>query len=427
MKLRFILTISCAFMLLNPGIAMSDEISDLNKKIEMLQRTVDELKDQLEALKKKQEEQNEEVGYITESVEALESQPSASSAVSSALSKNVNIGGHFKFYLLDRSDGERNNSDQRNNLSAGISDLWLYISKNLSDWLSLDVAPRIKVTAAATPRLGGDISRENNANVSIDLDEAYMTVRLPYQVEAKIGAFYPLFSEEYARQSWWHEQYNGNPGLVTMQSWHDTGIELYHTFDFENFSLPVYFYPYLNGARSGDDFDTRFSDNNGSVSSLLHLAPEIYISGNRIRILGSIGYGKWDDEDDKSSLQYLLGSEISIKSLSFLGEYIYRGRNGVSLLGGGNADWKNKGYFLRAMYTLNEKWRFLVKYSDVDQPFVSSLMLNDNYKVMSFAVNYWFTEESTIISQVDSVDAERSDASENLEYLRYTIGWRTTF
>jgi hypothetical protein len=263
--------------------------------------------------------------------------------------------------------------------------------------------------------------------VDIDLDEAYMTVKMPFDVEVKTGTFYPFFSEEYAMQSWWHEQYNGNPGLVSLQAWHDTGIEIYKSFDFESFSLPVYFYPYLNGAITGDDYDTRFSDNNGSMSQMLHVSPEFMFSGSRIRFLGSIAYGKWDDEDDNSSLHYSLGAEVSFKSINLTGEYLHRGRKNVSLLNGRTADWNNEGYYVRAMYTLNPKWRVLAKWSDVDQPFVSATMLKDNYRTLSFAVNYWFTDASTIISQIDSIDADRSDGSESLEYYRYTIGWRTTF
>lgn len=427
MKLRIILTVGFSLLFFHSGTALSDEISDLNKKIEILQGTIDELKEEVAELKTKQEEQKEEVDYISESVEDLEDRPSVSSVVSNTLNKKVNIGGHLKFHLLDRSDGERNNVDQNNNLSAGISDLWLYFSKNLSKWLSIDVAPRIRVTAAATPKLGGNISRQNNSDVDIDIDEAYMTIKLPYDVEVKAGTFYPFFSDEYAMQSWWHEQYHANLGLESLESWRDTGIEIYKTFDFEKFSIPVYFYPYLNGAITGDDYDTRFSDNNGGMSQLLHISPEFFFSGSRIRLLGSIAYGKWDDNDDKSALHYSVGAEVGYKKINILGEYIHRGRKDVSLLEGGSADWDNEGYFLRAMYTINPKWRVLAKFSDVDQPYVSTTMLTDNYKTISFAVNYWFTDASTIISQIDSIDAERSDRSESLEYFRYTIGWRTTF
>ncbi len=420
MKATIISVAFFAFIFSHAGPATADEISDLNRKIEALQQTIDELKAQLEEVKERQEEQEE-------AVIALEDQPPASKVVSEAIGKNVNIGGHLKFYLADRSDGERNGLDQKNNLSAGVSDLWLYFSKQLADWLSIDVAPRIEVTAAATPSLGGDIERATSASVDLDLWEAYMTVRLPYQVEMRAGALLPYFSEEYATQSWWHEQYHGNNGLVHLQAWRDNGIELYKNFDFEKWSLPVYLYPYMNGAATGDDDDATLLDNNGTKSVLLHVAPEAYIGDGRIRLLGSIGYGRWDAQDDNDSMQYTLGASVTYKGFNLLGEYLFRGLNDVPLLGGGRADYENKGYFIRAMYTFNPKWRALIKWSDVDQPFISTTMLTDNYQDLSFAINYWIFQGSTIIGQVDLVDAERSDNSEKLEYLRYTLGWRTTF
>lgn len=420
MKLSIIVAIVSAFIFFNAGPVTADEISDLTKKIEVLQQTIDELKEQLKEVKQKQEDQQE-------AVEALEDQPPASKVVSEALQKTVNIGGHLKFYLADRTDGEVNGNDQKNNLSAGVSDLWLYFSKQLTDWLSIDVAPRVEVIAAATPSLGGDITRASSADVDLDLWEAYMTLRLPYRVELRAGALLPYFSEEYATQSWWHEQYHGNNGLVRLQAWRDNGIELYRAFDFENWSLPIYLYPYLNGSSTGDDDDATLVDNNGAKSALLHIAPETFLGGARLRFLGSVGYGRWDANDDNDGWQYALGGEVSYKGFNLKGEYLFRGLMDAPLLGGGTADFENKGYYVRGMYTFNPKWRALVKWSDVDQPFISTTMLTDNYQDLSFAVNYWITQGSTIIGQVDFVDAERSDNSEKLEYLRWTIGWRTTF
>lgn len=421
MKLSIILVTVCAFLFLNTGLAMPDEISDFDEKIERLQKTIDELKGQMNELKEKQEDQ-------ADSIEELEEAPSVSEAVSEKLEKTVNIGGHLKFYMADQTDGESNNIDQKNNLSAGVSDLWLYFSKQLTDWLSIDVAPRIQVRAAATPSLGSDITRASSATVDIDLWEAYMTVRLPRQVEMRVGAFLPYFSEEYATQSWWHEQYHGNNGLVHLEAWNDNGIEFYKSFDFEKWSLPVYFYPYLNGAARGSDEEARFVDNNGAKSALLHVAPEFSAFGNsRIRFLGSIGYGKWDADDDYGSLQWAAGAEMTSKGLTLVGEYLFRGQEDFPLTGGGRADWENEGYYVKAMYTFNPTWRALLKYSDVDQPFVSTTMLKDNYEDLSLSINYWIAQGSTIIGQIDYVDAERSDGSATLDYFRYTLGWRTTF
>ena len=98
------------------------------------------------------------------------------------------------------------------------------------------------------------------------------------------------------------------------------------------------------------------------------------------------------------------------------------------ILGGGTKDGEDKGWYVRAKYTYNPQWRFLLKYSDVDlwSPSTGTL-LSDTYKTLSAAINFWITENSTIIPQIEYVDADRSDGSETLDYFRYTIGWRTTF
>ena len=424
MKSWIIFFIACAFLFFSVGPAMSDEISDFGKKIEMLQKTIDELKGQVNELKEKQEaqaeahaEKAEEIDDLSEDVEALETLPEQMAA---QLSKGVNIGGHFKAFMLDRSQGQRNDIDQNNNLSAGISDVWLYFSKRFNDWLSIDIAPRIEVLAAATPALGADISRATSASVKLGLDEAYISLRVPWELDLKVGAFYPMFSEEYARQTWWHEQYNGNNGLMQLQSWRSNGVQVYRNFDFEEFSLPVYLY-WLNG----DNSYSRYVDNNGGKNLLAHVAPEFF--GGRFKVMGSVGFGKWDDNDKNGSLQWALESEAKYKGISLLAGYLHRGRDGVPLTGGNVADGDNKGWYVRGMYTFNSKWRALIKYSDVDLSFASTTMLTDNYKTVTFAANYWIAGGSTIIPQIAYVDARRSDGSEKLEYWRYTLGWRTTF
>ena len=402
------------FLFMSTNLALPDELSDLKKQLEVLQQKVDELQ-------KKQEAQ-------AKSVEKIEKKPSAYEVVTEQLSKQVNIGGHFKFYLADQSNGEVNGRDQHNSFSAGVSDLWLYFSKNLTDWMQLTVAPQIQIEAAATPSLGSDITRSGSADVNLYLDEAYMTLRLPWQVDMRVGAIYPLFSEEYGTKVWWHEQYHGNQGLLTLESWKSTGIELYRNFDFESFSLPIYLYPFLNGESRGVNQDSRYVDNNSAKNFMFHTTPEFYAFGSRVRLLGSAGYGRWDDDGKKDAYQWAAGTEIAYSSFNLRGEYMYRWREDLPLIGGGTEDGEDKGWYIQGMYTLNPQWRFLIKYSDVDlwSPGIDRL-LTDNYKTWCAAVNFWISEGSTIIPQIEWVDAKQQGGFEKLKYWRYTLGWRTTF
>ncbi|MDP2646385.1 MAG: hypothetical protein Q8P24_15715 [Desulfobacterales bacterium] len=424
MKVIVALITACALVVLSAGMARADELSDLKKQLELLQQ-------KLEALEKQQAEQAKEVKKVSglsKSVESLKKQPSAKDVVADALGKQTTIGGHFRLFLADYATGERNGNDTHNSVSAGVSDLWLYFNKKMNNWLQFTVAPRIGVTASATPRLGSYLTRQSSAEVGITLDEAYMNVQLPspFDVQIKAGAIYPMFSEDYAAQNWWHEQYHGNNGLMRLQAWRSTGLELYRNFDFDSFSMPVYFYPYIN--RSDWSFNQPLTDNNSSKDVLIHVAPEFFLFGGRVKLLGSFGMGKWDDAGEYESRHWLGGLDLVYGSLTLTGEYMERWRENLALTGGGKEDGEDKGWYIRANYSITPEWRVLVKYSDVDlYKAGSSSLLTDNYKTLSVALNIWLASGSTLIPQLELVDAERSDASEKLEYLRYTLGWRTTF
>jgi hypothetical protein len=405
---------ACVLLIVAAGRGWPDELSELKQQVEVLQKKIEEME-------KKQEAQ-------AKSVEKIQKQPSAYEVVSEQLSKKVNIGGHLKFFLADQSRGEVNNDSQHDSFSAGINDVWLYFSKNLKDWMQITVAPVIEVEAAATPSLGSRITRSSSANVNVDLDEAYMTLRLPWELEVRAGAIYPLFSEEYGTKVWWHEQYHGNNGLMTLESWKSTGLEVYRNFDFDSFSLPVHIYPFLNGESRGVNQDSRYTDNNSAKNILLHTTPEFYAFGSRVRLLGSAGYGRWDDNGDNDAYQWAAGADIAYGGFSLSGEYMYRWRQDLPLTGGGTEDGEDKGWYIKAKYKLNPQWQFLLKYSDVDlwAPGADSL-LTDNYRTISGAIGYWIGESSTILPQIEYVDASQNGSSETLNYWRYTLGWRTTF
>jgi len=426
MKLTVVLAIACVLLFSSFEIAQADEISDLKKQLEQMQQ-------KLEELEKKQAEQAKESEKVSKSVDKLKKKPSAYQAVSEALQKQTTVGGHFKFYLADQSRGEvssatLDNDSQHNSFAAGINDLWLYFGKQLNDWLSITVAPQLQVEATATPALGSDIDRSGSADVDIEIDWAYLTARLPWwQLELRAGAFYPYFSEEYASKIWWDEQYNANPGLVTLESWKSTGLEVYRNFDFEYFSLPVYVY-YLNGEDRGVIQDKRYTDNNSAKNGLLHAAPEFFAFGARWKLMGSFGWGRWDDGGDNDSYQWAAGADVKYRSFGFSGEYMNRWREDLPLTGGGTEDSEDKGWYVKGLYTINPRWRIVLKYSDVDlwTPGATSIE-TDNFKTIYGSVNYFISDSSIIIPEISYTDMSRSGSPDETQYWRYTLGWRTTF
>ncbi|MCG2712799.1 MAG: OprO/OprP family phosphate-selective porin [Candidatus Omnitrophica bacterium] len=376
----FVVLISIAFLKPN---AFADKITELEKKVESLETSVGQLK--------------------AKSYEGL--------------GTGVEVGGHFRMYMFDKSDGKRNGIKQHNNVSAGINSFYLSFKKELSDYLSMYVEPEISVSASATPSLGSDITRATSATTSTSFHRAYMLVSLPNDMVLKAGLISPLFSEEYGTEIWWHELNHQNKGLDMVETMSDQGLELYKNFDFEEWSLPLYLY-LLNGKSLVDD--------NHSKIVLLHFAPELLQA--KLRLLGSIGYGKWDTNDDYAQRRYALGFDWKYNALNIMSEYLYRSDDNVSLSGGNKEDGKRTGYYIRALYNITPKWKGLVKYSNVDlYKTGTTFMRTDNYEVLTVGINYLITETSTIISHVSFCDAERSDNSETLKNARTTIGWRTTF
>lgn len=413
MNVKTVFFMTFALLFICSALGYSDELSDLKQKVE--------------ALEKSREQDKEKITELNDSVNELLNQPSANTVVSNALGKQTTVGGHFKFFLADQARGDVNDDSQHNSYSAGITELWIYINKTVTDWLQINVAPNVVVLAEATPALGSPISRPTSGGVDVDLDEAFMTVRLPNMYELKAGAFYPMFSEDYATKSWWHDQYHNNNGLVTLQAMQSTGVELYRNYDFESFSLPLSL-GLFNGESRGVSQDTRFTDNNSAKTVMAHAGPEFFVSDGRLRLMGSAGYGRWDDQGDNDAYQWAAGAEYSKASVTLTGEYLYRWRENLPLTGGGTEDGEDKGWYIKAKYAHSSTLRFVLKYSDVDLWAVSSTrLLTDSYKEVSLAGGWWITDSSTIIPQVEYVDADRSSSSITLEYVRYTLGWRTTF
>lgn len=384
----------------------ADEIAELKAQISTLQETINALSDKVASLEQKQKVQEEKIKDVPE--------------LQPGLLDNTRVGGHLKLYMFDRSEGRRNSQDQHNNISAGINHLYLYFTKEISEWLGIEVQTDTQVTASATPKLGSNISRATSATTSTIIHQAFMTARLPKEYELKVGIFNPLFSEDYAKETWWSQLYHQNYGLNQLQSYQDSGFELYKSFDFGAWSVPTYFY-YLNGNTT-----SRYVDNNEGKSFLIHIAPEFF--NTSLRLLGSVGYGIWDDGNDHGQYRYAGGVDWKHKKLNILAEYLYTRWNDLLLSDGSRADGTRDGYRLKAIYRFTPKWQALVDYSHANLYNTdSTFMRTDTYDEVTFGVDYFLMPSSTIIGQFSYGDGSRSDDSEKIQYKRFTIGWRTTF
>lgn len=427
MKTGIILVTVCALVILGAGFAGADDLSDMKEQIRALQetinaqqKTIESLNTKIQSVEAQQATQSKEVTKVPElekSVEKLKASPP-----SGGLFEGLNIGGHLKFALLDRTEGKRNGVDQHNNLGGGFfgnHNVIFYISKQIEDWLKIEIDPEVDATASATPSVGSDISRDTANTWSLDIYQAYMTALLPKGYELRVGKFNPMFSENYAKELWWHDLFNIKPGLCSLVAYHDFGAELYKNYDFDKWSLPVYL-NILNGV-----YKTPV-DNNENKMVLVHVAPEFCQS--KLKLLGSLAYGKQDIKSKHDQLFSLLGFEWKYQKITVLSEYIYKKYKNLVATGTRLADGKNEGFYIRAKYDFTPKWAGVLQYVDADlYKTGTATMKSDRYSVETVGLNYNLTPASTIMLDYEYGDGNRSDGSEKIKWDRFTLGWRTTF
>ncbi len=415
----------CGFLLFSTGAVWADDISDLKEQVKALQETIDnqqktiqELNSKVQAVETKQQAQASEIKKVPELAQKVSDLKESSVG---QLAEGLSVGGHVKLYMFGRTQGKRNGVVQHTNLSSGVGThaFVLYISKELSDVLRLDTATDFGVSASATPAIGSDLTRATTGTVSTTLRKITMEMALPQGYQFKAGILNAMFVEEFAKETFWDEQYNMNAGLCTLEAWHDSGVELYKNFDFDKYSLPVYL-ELLNGGSS------QYVDNNDSKMALIHIAPEFFQT--KLRLLSSLAYGKHGDGDNGKALFTSNGLEWKYQKTSLSGEYIYKKYNHVNTLGNANADGKREGYYLKAMYRFNPTWRALAKYSHAEV-YNADLtgMRSDNYDTTALAINYFVTPSSDIITEYQHIEGKRSDGSDTIVADRLTMGWRTTF
>lgn len=351
----------------------------------------------------------------------------------------VTVGGDLKFYLYDQSRGDylymAQDADTmeeyvvqgngHNNMSAGLSALYLYLSKDITDTLSVNVDPEIRVSAGATPRLGGGITRVTEEEIHIEFLRANLTWILPNDFQLKAGYLKPLFTWDYGYELFWHEEIHASYVTANswLSSWHDSGIELYKTFEPQGFSLPAYLY-LLNGPDGG------LVDNNNGRSALIHVAPELM--QGMVKLLGSYGFGKWDDAGKHDMQRYAFGININVGDLMLRSEYM-----------GGK--WEDKflvkekmlrdvspsGYYVKALYQVIPDLKVLANYShlahDFSGFFFTASGVGEVYDTYTLGLDYELADGITAILQYNMVDAGRDDGTAALDYNRLTLGIRATF
>lgn len=342
------------------------------------------------------------------------------------------IGGNLKLYLWDQSGGTSMNEQKDDIGSMGITSLYMYISRELTEKISIDVQPTISVSTGATPKNGSKIGTTRVAGtVSVGFNRAVIQTALPYSVELSAGLMKPIFTEDYGMALWYEEEYQGNAMSCNswVGEWKDFGVEIYRPFEIGSISFPVYLY-FLNG-------NNAYDDNNNAKSVLLHLSPEFnFGKWGGLKITGSIATGMWDTVTVPVNpvTRYSAGLAYNWGNLMIRGEYA------AGTWSGWNKGWSDgitrdivtNGCYVKVGYNITPKLRILVDRAVANHNFylnAARKYVNSPEITMQWipSINYFIAEDSVIMFQYTIQDTWREDGNASIHYSRGTLGWRTVF
>ena len=283
---------------------------------------------------------------------------------------NTRVGGNLKFYLLDKTSGLSNTNYKSQSALSGLSGFYLYISSELSDKVSIEVNPKISVSASATPKLGHAISADLNTSPSASLgfESAFLKFKLPENMELSAGALRTSFTEDYGPALWYEEEFFGNLQSCsgTGGTLDDFGLELYRNFELGPVTLPVYAY-LIGGAGS------LYIDNDDSRAVMLHVTPQIGI----FKFMGSVYTGKWEENVGSTATRLSGGLGFETNGFMFRSEYtvgqwdnktVYANTLLTNTTKTLQSNTQN-GYYVKAGYRLSPEVRFLLVLAHYDRNF----------------------------------------------------------
>jgi len=377
--------------------------------------------------------------------------------------QDVKIGGHMKMTLLDKAWGtstiagvDYDNSDK---WGFGFSShtFILFISKSISENMSIEIAPDYSIgSGGATPSLGKKIGAQRKTTSSkytdasgsgggaipkLSMNQEFVKYNLPdYKLELRAGYMNCMFTEEYGKETWWHEEMHAPKATLYLGGWHDSGIEAYRNFEFSGISMPTYLY-LLNGSGG-----TSYTDNNSNKTIMFHVAPEFSGKLTGLKGSASYGFGAWGDEDYTASFsganptkvnaslknqkyyRYALGGSYDYQKFTVRAEWM--GNHFDNKFNTGLATQEDQGswgYYAKFLYKIvPEKWTAMLNYSEYHTEKDSAT--REVYKTTTLGAQHELAPAATLVFQFNMEDWADDAALENaLKFNRFITGLRVTF
>jgi hypothetical protein len=380
-------------------------------------------------------------------------------AASGAVGAQLNFGGDLGFWLFDvangsglvpmsDSTGARSgvpfDTTQRFNMQFGAHGLGLYWNVQLSDQISVNALTEVGASSGASPSLGkklGTQMAEAGTQKALAVPEANIALMLPWQLQMTAGIIRPVFTEDYGEKKGYQEANRLFKSSANAYGgeWHDLGVELYKSFEpGGGFSIPAYAY-----VLAGEE---QFGDNNNNKMLMFHVAPAFW----KLRMLGSYGFGKYDDEDQLGVARYAAGLGGDFSPFWFRTEftggswdgatiYNHKAEGGVDTL---TYTQKPISYYVKAgVSIIPDRLGFVLTYDQYTPDWTTwgklgyasgtsnmTTEANESYTTMGATVQYWVIPGSALLLEYNRGMWKVGDGTLcKIDFNRVTLGWRTVF
>jgi hypothetical protein len=371
-----------------------------------------------------------------------------------ATAAELSFGGDLKFHLFDVSSGSSTlpeldtlgnivgvKYDTTDRWTMGFERAYLFFSVQVNDRVSVDIQPELVASSGATPQLGMRIGAQRGTNpgeLGVSFNAASVGVALPWDAQLSAGILRPQFTEDYGEMKGFQEEnrYGKTGANPWLGAWHDMGLELYRPFEIQvgdqYLTIPAYLY-LLNG--TPPYLDIPATDNNNNKMAMVHVAPEFW----KLRLIGSFGYGKWDDAGENTVMRYAGGIGAEFGPVWLRAEYMGGQWDGQQWLRSyepyvvDTFAAKPFGYYAKlGVNIIPDKLRFVLHYDYARHNFdgfysVGSPDISHKYTTVSGTLGWSVAPGSSVMLGVEKAMWQTSDGLRKLDYWRPTLGWRTVF
>jgi predicted porin len=171
-------------------------------------------------------------------------------------------------------------------------------------------------------------------------------------------------------------------------------------------------------------------DNNDGYSLLVHAAPELL--NGQLKFLGSLGTGKWDDDNKKDFIRYALGASYQTGPVTVRGEYMGgKWEDEYFVTDEVTGDVEPNGYYLKVLYQFHPRFTALAGYNHLEHDFTGFFFTDttakETYDGYVLGLDFSLADGTTVMLTYNHLEGDRSDDSATLDTDRLTLGVRTDF